>query len=86
MRLPAGGAQDDLRPISCRGRNSQGGIGLTLIDALDTLVVSRLCWELAGCWAGGGGSLAQEALHEEEHARQRRAAAGGRLYLGKGIV
>lgn len=30
---------DDLRPISCRGRNSQGGIALTLIDSLDTLVV-----------------------------------------------
>ena len=32
--------QDDLRPISCQGHNSQGGIALTLIDSLDTLVVS----------------------------------------------
>lgn len=31
--------KDDLRPLSCRGKNSQGGIGLTLIDALDTLLV-----------------------------------------------
>ena len=34
--------QDDLRPLSCTGTNSQGGLSLTLIDALDTLVV--------GCW------------------------------------
>jgi mannosidase alpha-like ER degradation enhancer 2 len=32
--------QDDLRPISCRGKDSQGGIALTLIDSLDTLIVS----------------------------------------------
>ena len=31
--------QDDLRPISCQGANSQGGIALTLIDALDTLLL-----------------------------------------------
>jgi len=31
--------RDDLRPISCRGKDSQGGIALTLIDSLDTLVV-----------------------------------------------
>ena len=35
--------RDDLRPISCRGRNSQGGVALTLIDALDTLVVRGCC-------------------------------------------
>ena len=34
--------RDDLRPISCRGKDSQGGIALTLIDTLDTLVV-RCC-------------------------------------------
>jgi hypothetical protein len=44
--------QDDLRPISCRGRDSQGGIALTLIDSLDTLVVSvALCF----FWGGKGG-------------------------------
>lgn len=32
--------RDDLRPISCRGKDSQGGIALTLIDSLDTLIVS----------------------------------------------
>lgn len=32
--------QDDLRPLSCRGSNSQGGIALTLIDSLDSLIVS----------------------------------------------
>ncbi|KAL4439416.1 hypothetical protein ABPG77_008745 [Micractinium sp. CCAP 211/92] len=31
--------RDDLRPISCRGKDSQGGIALTLIDSLDTLIV-----------------------------------------------
>lgn len=31
--------KDDLRPLSCRGTNSQGGIGLTLLDALDSLVI-----------------------------------------------
>eukprot|EP00873_Tetraselmis_striata_P000992 jgi/Tetstr1/421256/TSEL_012260.t1 len=31
--------RDDLRPISCRGSNSQGGIALSLIDALDTLIL-----------------------------------------------
>lgn len=35
--------RDDLRPISCRGKDSQGGIALTLIDSLDTLVVCRRC-------------------------------------------
>lgn len=38
--------RDDLRPISCRGKDSQGGIALTLIDSLDTLVV-RPCWAAA---------------------------------------
>ena len=31
--------QDEVRPISCRGHDSQGGIAITLIDALDTLLV-----------------------------------------------
>ncbi|DBA72271.1 TPA: hypothetical protein ACH3X2_010653 [Trebouxia sp. C0005] len=31
--------KDELRPISCTGHNSQGGVGLTLVDALDSLVV-----------------------------------------------
>ena len=35
--------KDDLRPISCRGKNSQGGIALTLIDSLDTLIVRGCC-------------------------------------------
>lgn len=56
--------KDDLRPISCRGKDSQGGIALTLIDSLDTLIVRRCqlptsggaapllaccCWSLPGC-------------------------------------
>ena len=32
--------QDEVRPISCRGHDSQGGIAITLIDSLDTLLVS----------------------------------------------
>ncbi|KAK9821875.1 hypothetical protein WJX74_008265 [Apatococcus lobatus] len=31
--------KDDLRPLSCSGTNSQGGLALTLVDALDTLAV-----------------------------------------------
>lgn len=34
--------QDELRPMSCTGHNNQGGIALTLIDALDSLVVRFL--------------------------------------------
>lgn len=30
---------DDLRPLSCRGSESYGNIGLTLLDALDSLVI-----------------------------------------------
>jgi Glycosyl hydrolase family 47 len=30
---------DDLRPLSCRGHDTQGGFGNTLVDVLDTLVV-----------------------------------------------
>lgn len=32
---------DDLRPISCTGSNSQGGIALTLLDSLDMLYVLK---------------------------------------------
>ena len=32
--------KDDLRPISCGGHNTQGGIANTLVDCLDTLLVS----------------------------------------------
>lgn len=32
-------AQDELRPITCGGHDSQGGIAITLIDALDSLIV-----------------------------------------------
>ena len=31
--------QDELRPISCTGHDSQGGIAITLIDALDSLIM-----------------------------------------------
>jgi mannosidase alpha-like ER degradation enhancer 2 len=43
--------KDDLRPISCRGRNSQGGIALTLIDSLDTLIVRSAAG--SACWRTG---------------------------------
>lgn len=32
---------DDLRPISCTGSNSQGGIAITLLDSLDMLYLLR---------------------------------------------
>jgi hypothetical protein len=38
-RKAASFMQDEVRPISCRGHDSQGGIAITLIDALDTLLV-----------------------------------------------
>ena len=31
--------KDDLRPISCTGGNSQGGIALTLLDSLDSFLL-----------------------------------------------
>ena len=33
------GSQDELRPLTCGGQDSQGGMAMTLIDALDSLVV-----------------------------------------------
>ncbi len=36
--------RDDLRPISCRGHDTQGGIANTLVDSLDTLLV-RPAWD-----------------------------------------
>ena len=43
--------QDNLLPVSCRGQDWQGGIGLTLVDALDTLLVG------GGGWGGFPGTL-----------------------------
>ncbi len=31
--------RDDLRPLSCAGADSQGGVALTLLDALDSLIL-----------------------------------------------
>ena len=39
--------QDELRPISCTGHNSQGGIAVTLIDALSSLLVCLPMHELS---------------------------------------
>lgn len=39
--------QDDLRPLSCRGHDTQGGFGNTLVDVLDTLVVRSCASSLA---------------------------------------
>lgn len=47
--------RDDLRPLSCRGHNSQGGIALTLLDALDMLVLA------------GNPPALQKAVHWVEH-------------------
>ncbi|KAK9826109.1 hypothetical protein WJX81_004279 [Elliptochloris bilobata] len=48
--------KDELRPISCRGHDSQGGIALTLVDALDALLV-----------AGAGGRAAEAAAWLGSH-------------------
>ena len=37
--------QDDLRPLSCRGHDTQGGFGNTLVDTLDTLLAG-LCADI----------------------------------------
>jgi len=37
---------DDLKPISCRGKNSEGGIAMTLLDILDTFIVMNRSEEL----------------------------------------
>ena len=37
----ASAVQDNLLPLSCRGADWQGGMGLTMIDSLDTLLVSE---------------------------------------------
>ena len=34
-----GGGVDEVQPITCRGRNSWGGVALTLVDALPSLVL-----------------------------------------------
>jgi hypothetical protein len=31
--------QDNLLPVSCRGQDWQGGLGLTLVDSLDMLLL-----------------------------------------------
>lgn len=40
---------DDLRPISCGGHNTQGGIANTLVDSLDALMVRDITkrWEIS---------------------------------------
>ncbi len=38
---------DELRPLSCQGTNSFGGVSVTLIDSLDTLAVMGLREEFA---------------------------------------
>ncbi len=38
---------DELRPLSCQGTNSFGGVSVTLIDSLDTLAVMGLRQEFA---------------------------------------
>lgn len=45
---------DDVRPISCRGHNTQGGIALTLLDSLDTLLVRPERRVLPPLWAPQG--------------------------------
>ncbi|KFM28922.1 putative alpha-mannosidase I MNS5 [Auxenochlorella protothecoides] len=58
---------DDLRPLSCNGSDSQGGIGLTTLDSLDTLLVRTYSLEQgvmnqleafykALCWVTGEGT------------------------------
>ena len=51
--------QDDLRPLSCTGSESQGGIALTLIDALDTLLLvgEPHVLRLSAAWLGSNLSL-----------------------------
>ena len=43
---------DEVRPLTCKGRNTLGGFALTLVDSLDTLMVRPLLVVVAG-WACG---------------------------------
>ncbi len=38
---------DELQPLSCKGKDSFGGVSVTLIDSLDTLAVMGLREEFA---------------------------------------
>ena len=75
--------KDDLRPISCRGKNSQGGIALTLIDTLDTLIVSALrgttwcCLCLLQVCQWCARTLGSYTLHG------KRAGQGGHISTGQ---
>lgn len=40
-RIPASCTQDNLKPVSCTGEDWQGGLAITLVDALDALVVRQ---------------------------------------------
>lgn len=72
--------RDDLRPISCRGKDSQGGIALTLIDSLDTLVVSA-----GDGWGQGavldGIALTLVASWDTLVVRTSAATAGGSAFV-----
>lgn len=62
--LRHGFPHDDVRPLSCRGADSQGGVALTLLDALTTALVLNDTQRLAPAveWAcGGGGPLSATA-------------------------
>ena len=46
--------QDNLLAASCKGEDWQGGLGLTLIDSLDSLLVGFvLVFGSGGCYSGG---------------------------------
>lgn len=40
--------KDELKPISCDGINNWGGIGMTIVDSLDTLYLMKLYKEFNG--------------------------------------
>jgi hypothetical protein len=67
---------DELRPLSCRGHDTQGGVALTLLDSLSTALAMNDTARLAPAvlWAAGqGGPLADVG------AQRAGPARGGRL-------
>jgi hypothetical protein len=54
--------KDELRPLSCQGVDSFGGVSVTLIDSLDTLAVMGLREEFAEAVEVGVGLFIATAL------------------------
>ena len=62
--------QDEVRPISCRGHDSQGGVAITLVDALDTLLVHLQSHKEVSDLSLHTGSVGRRLSIEHTHTRR----------------